>query len=267
MLVRVADNRDRFATFAPYVASIDDRGVVAFQATLRAGGAGVFTSDGLAIAAPARSHPDIEGGALCFYADDALVLVRDGVPSTIATGRIGPLGPTMCNGRVAFRADRSSGEPAVFLWDDGRVEEIARGGPFHGLPIVTGDGLVVYRSGDRLCRDGETLAQGALNAFPCATPRGRVAFVRDGGGDERFASVRGLLVNDAGAEVRIATPHGGRLGVYAPERILGLGDPFEGSTITDFALNPVSINERGQLAIRVTLASGAEHVLRFDPEG
>ncbi len=40
-----------------------------------------------------------------------------------------------------------------------------------------------------------------------------------------------------------------------------------GSTVVDLALNPVSINAVGQLAIRVTLADGRQFVLRADPAG
>jgi hypothetical protein len=41
-LAPVADTGDRFANFAPYVPSIELRGRVAFQASLRGGGSGVF---------------------------------------------------------------------------------------------------------------------------------------------------------------------------------------------------------------------------------
>ena len=45
-LTRIADTSDRFADFAPYVASVNDHGVVAFQATTRDGGSGVFAGSG-----------------------------------------------------------------------------------------------------------------------------------------------------------------------------------------------------------------------------
>lgn len=43
-LSTIAETGEQFSDFAPYVASIDDRGVVAFQATLQDGGSGVFTA-------------------------------------------------------------------------------------------------------------------------------------------------------------------------------------------------------------------------------
>ena len=39
----IATTGERFSGFAPYAASVNDAGMVAFQATLREGGSGVFT--------------------------------------------------------------------------------------------------------------------------------------------------------------------------------------------------------------------------------
>src|SRR3972149_7611154 len=42
----IASTGDRFTDFAPYVPAVNNLGVVAFQATLRAGGAGGFAGPG-----------------------------------------------------------------------------------------------------------------------------------------------------------------------------------------------------------------------------
>src|SRR6266508_3297683 len=110
----IAATGGRFSDFAPYVASVNDAGTVAFQAALRGGGSGVFTGCGGAVAevvgpallGRATSHPDLnDGGATSFYAElpdggEGVFLVHDGRLQTIAdTGgpfaSIGPLGPTM----------------------------------------------------------------------------------------------------------------------------------------------------------------------------
>src|SRR5690606_11011916 len=75
---------------------------------------------------------------------------------------------------------------------------------------------------------------------------------------------------DGGRVIFYATPRGGRLGIYAgPEpaadRVLAVGEPLLGSAVTGFALNPVSINGAGQLAVRVQPADGPQAVLRADP--
>ncbi|HJV68969.1 hypothetical protein, partial [Ideonella sp.] len=66
------------------------------------------------------------------------------------------------------------------------------------------------------------------------------------------------------------TPAGGRLGLYTGtdpirHRLLGLGDTVFGATVVDFALNPVSINGLGQMAIRVALGDRRQFILRGDP--
>jgi hypothetical protein len=85
-----------------------------------------------------------------------------------------------------------------------------------------------------------------------------------------FESFRGVLLNNVGRVIFFATPRGGNLGVFTGrdplgDSILSLGAPLFGSTIVDFALNPVSINDVDQIAIRVKLANDMQYVLRADP--
>src|SRR6266516_619981 len=66
-LTVVAMTGKRFSGFAPYVASVNDAGLVAFQAALRGGGSAVFAGDGgeveelvsRSIHAGVTSHPDL----------------------------------------------------------------------------------------------------------------------------------------------------------------------------------------------------------------
>jgi hypothetical protein len=72
--------------------------------------------------------------------------------------------------------------------------------------------------------------------------------------------------------VRIATRRGGTLGLYGgadpdADRILAVADHAFGSTVVEFAANQVSINDGGQVAVRVSLADGRQLILRADPEG
>jgi hypothetical protein len=77
-LTVIASAGERFSEFAPYVASVNDAGTVAFQAALRGGGTGVFTGSGgaveeaagSALLAGVTSHPDLNNaGAMSFYGD------------------------------------------------------------------------------------------------------------------------------------------------------------------------------------------------------
>ena len=162
----VAETGERFSDFVPYVAAVDNRGIVAFQAALAGGGSGVYTSDEGRVTTIAESatgpfggvcsHPDINpGGSCCFYAGlepegQAVLLVRGGVITFLADAA-GPLGPTMNEaGTLAFRASTAEGADGVFLFDSGIVATIAdttgRFTRFHGLPVVAGDGTVLFRA-------------------------------------------------------------------------------------------------------------------------
>ena len=224
-----------------------------------------------------------------------------------AFSRIGPLGPTMNDaGGVAFRADRSRGVSGIFFWDGAAITTVADtlGGwrQFYGLPVISENGVVIFRA-DR--NDG---AQGiyayeagsvrpvaetgdqfeTLAHFPSVDDVGRVAFVatlREGSSvvveayedrlavidDEgAFESSRGALLTGRGTVVRIATPPGGGMGLFAgpdpyEHRILALGDALLGSIIVDFAANPVSVNATGHVAVRATLADDRQFILRADP--
>src|SRR2546427_4829102 len=110
----IATTGERFSDFAPYVASVNDAGIVAFQAALRVGGTGVFTGGGGAVAevagpallAGVTSHPDLNGaGGASFYGDlpgggQGVFVVRDRRLQAIAdppgpVASLGPLGPAM----------------------------------------------------------------------------------------------------------------------------------------------------------------------------
>lgn len=331
LLTPMATNDGRFTDFAPYVPSISDSGVVAFQAALAGDHSGVYTSDGQAVRevaattlahCPARcftSHPDINrAGQVCVYATlqgggEAVVRVQaDGGAETLAApapfSGIGPLGPTMNEqGDVAFRATTAAGRACIRVWRGTACDEIAEADDrwlgFDGLPVVNDAGQVVFRAalpGDRQAifvaqREGrcDTVAVTGdefeeLGRFPVIDDHGTVAFtarrsggagvftvtsgrlVRVVGDDAGFESFRGALLNNAGLVAFYGTPVGGQLGIYTgPDplrhRLLGLGDPLFDARIVDFALNPVSVNARGQLAIRVALDDQRQFILRADP--
>jgi len=326
-LTVIAATGERFSDFAPYVASVNDAGTVAFQAERRGGGTGVFIGTGEAVAEAARptllagvtSHPDVNGaGDMSFYGDlrgggQGVFLLRDGRLQTIADthgpfASIGPLGPTMNEaGTVAFRADRTQGVSGIFAGDGHAFDTIAdTEGPwseFHGLPVINRGGTVLFRADRKdgvqgiYAGRGESIRPVAetgdrfetLSLFPSVNDHGTVAFaatLRAGRAgiftmdkgritpivdtDGAFEACRGALITSAGAVVCIATPRGESLGLFAgpdpdADRILALGDTLFGSTVSDLASNPVSVNGVGQVAIRASLTDGRQLILRADP--
>jgi hypothetical protein len=228
-----------------------------------------------------------------------LVVTRAGWASVVAEG-CGPLGPTMNDaGEIAFRGMTSEGAPAVFLWSGECLRVVASAGEeyagFQGLPVTRSADEVVFRAdlpgggqSIRLWRGGEVRVVAetggrfaSLANFPSVNRGGAVAFAAiDGGGrsgvyvarrgaepecvqsGDGFESLRGALIDGAGRVVVIGTPTRGRLGVHrASGRVIGIGDTHGGSEVVDFALNPVSVNSSGELAIRIRLADGTEHML------
>lgn len=319
----IAQTDERFADFAPYVAAINDDGVVAFQATLRTGGTGVYSGTGGPVTAlidgavePLRdicSHPDIDAaGSACCYVTltsgrRGLALARDGETTVLDEG-IGPLGPTMnASGTIAFRVETTTGGSAILVRSDGPAMSIAdasgRLKGFQGLPVIDGRGAVVFRADLSAGGQGIYVGDGgppttiaetggtfhALGRFPFVNAAGTVAFcatLRDGregvfvvsegsittvvDTTGPYQSVRGVLLDDSGTAIFYATARRGSLGVFTgpdpvADRVLALDAPVFGSAVVDFALNPVSVNAAGQLAIRVTLADGRGCIVRADP--
>ena len=325
----IAATGEQFLGFDVFVPSINDDGVVAFTATLAGGRTGVFCGDGASVgpvyldgaAGPVVSHPDIDSaGNVCFYVEarvpvKSAVLHVDRATKRVRTlaevgevfQRIGPLGPTMIDGAVAFRADTWAGDCGAFLARDDEVVRIAdtRGAflEFDGLPVLDGAGRVVFRA--TLNDEAEVIAASiggpqvllvatgnrffSVGRFPAVNSAGTVVFAAtlQGGGTGIFAleggelrtvidgtgayeSFRGGLVWDDGAVVFYANPHGGPLGIFrgpdpVADCLLIKGQALFGTTVTDFALNPVSMNGPGQIAVRVKVATGDQLILRLEP--
>lgn len=239
-------------------------------------------------------------GAVCAVAEAGLQVLAGVEDGLVSVGPAGPtanaqglvaLRADCVDGPAALVVD-ASGLRRVASAADGFVA-------CHGLPVLDAHGAVLVRASRAdgvegvYRRAGETLEVvaetgrtfTALGRFPCTSPGGAIAFaaatVDEGSAvvrvtpagraaivdaEGRFASFRGALVADDGHVVRLATPVGGALGLFdgpdpEADRILGIGDGLLGSTVVELAANPVSIDARGDVAIRVALADGREAVV------
>lgn len=181
-----------------------------------------------------------------------------------------------------------------------RSEERGLAG-FEGLPVVSGGTMVVVRGRTadgggviarvseggwfEIARSGGRLLE--LGRFPAVDGMGRCVFAgvdRERGagvhlwngsdvvevvaGGERFESVRGALAADDGHIVFMATRRGGDLGIYekeGAEPLLEIGRAIAGAeefgAVTEFALNPVSLNGRGDFAVRVGFEGSVEAIV------
>ena len=275
-LTVIATTGEQFSDFAPYVASVNDAGTVAFQAALQGGGTGVFMSSGGEITEAAgpgllagvTSHPDLnDAGDMSFYGElsggvEAVFLLRDEL-QTIADTRgqftsIGPLGPTMNEtGMVAFRADVAERVSGIFAGDGAGAVTIAdTKGPwsqFHGLPVINRGGTMVFRA-DR--KDGvEGVYAGGEGSIRTVVETGDVFEALS-----LFPSV-----NDSGTVAFAGTMRDGGAGIFtaAADRIIPISNPDDSFESYRGAL----INDRGDVVFVATPRGGSPGLFAGpDPE-
>lgn len=183
------------------------------------------------------------------------------------------------DGVVAWRVTDEDGSERVERWADGVTDGVtSTSAPRDGddlvsigrFPSLAPDGAVIFMAVDR--RRGAGI-------YRAGWGRGG-ALERLVGAEDGFESLRTALW--AGDRLLFyGTPPGGSMGLYtlapvpgpgarsAPsaERVLGFGDAYAGSTVTDLAVNPASVDHRGWFAARFTLADGRQGVLRGEPVG
>jgi hypothetical protein len=234
-LQTIARTRNGFAVIGPLGPTMNEAGTVAFRAEQVTGVSGVFAGEGAAVVTVA----DTEGGWSVFH----------GLP--VIDGR----------GTVVFRADREDGVQGIYAGRGGSIETVAETGEvFETLaffPSANVGGTVAFAA---------TLRAGGTGIF--TVDEGHIVQILDTEG--AFESCRGALISNGGAVVFGATPRGGSLGLFAgpdpdADRILALGEPLLGSSVADFAANPVSVNDDGHVAVRAALADGRQLILRADP--
>lgn len=254
---------------------INNSNQVCFFAELRSGQSGVFLIEDRAIKLLSPSHgplgPTLNNkGDIAFRstgksANAAIFARRDGANELLAeTGSVfqGFHGLPVINqaGTVVFRADMSTGGHAIFEANDTDCRSIVQlESEFQslgGFPISNDAGEIGFCA---------TLHDGHSGIF--AARNGSVELLIDS--RSGYESFRGVLINNSGLVAFYATPFGGSLGIFAgpdPVRnhLLSIGSPLFGSTVSEFALNPVSLNEAGQLAIRVRLTDQRQFILRAD---
>ena len=280
----------RFAGFAPYVASINEHGTVAFQAGLENDASGIFCGDGRTVTTLIDtrdgvvrhifSHPAIDRrGAVSFYAElpsgqQGVFLLDQGQLRILSAGvgagdgsgvvaaaagtaltAVGPLGPTMNDaGQVAFRADNSAGCAGVYLGRATACATVAlsdeRFVAFHGLPVVNRSGQVVFRA------DRSPTVQGIY----VATNDSIRTVVETG---EQFVELAPFpMMNDAGAVLFGAIRPDGGAGIFMAENGFPVdGGPVRYRTLADTAAGFQSvrgalINRQGMVVYYATPVDG-----------
>ena len=256
---------------------INNDGALSFYATLDTGAQGVFViRDGqwrtVAKSGAGPLGPTMNDSAqvafrCCLHSQHAAICVGSGdAITTIADtanmfDHFHGLPVINSTGAVVFCADMAVGGQGLYSSFDGQLSLIAdTSGIFGSLgafPVMNDTGSVAFCA---------PLKAGGTGIYK--VKNGQVTTIADTSGP--FESFRGVLVNNAEMTVFYATPRDGVLGIYSgtdplTDKILAVGEAMLGSVVTEFALNPVSINDAGQLAIRIKLANGREMIIRYEP--
>lgn len=324
----IAETGERFIDFSPYVASINNKGITAFQAESANGITGIYSGDGVSLNTVIESsgnefknfysHPDInDNEEYCFYAElntgaQGIFLLKNNETVTLTETdtifkSIGPLGPTMNEkGGVAFRADLNSGNSGVFVYNNKCVKKIADTetifSDFFGLPVINDSGTVAFRA---LMKNGvqgifasnDESYQVITDTKSEFTDFGRFTGVNDAGtfvfnaslknGNSGiftisngikntiadtangFESFRSALINNSGNNIFYAVPREGKEGIFngnepVNNKIISLGDTIFDSPVTELTLNPVSLNDNDQIALRIKLEDSRQMIVRAD---
>ena len=240
-LTRIADTGpdSPFRAILPQAADVTNQGLVAFRATLKSGGTGVFTER-------AGEPPQ-------------LLYVTGGQFSAILNQNIQRNGDL-----VAVLANLSSGGEGIFLGDGVTTKTIVTTGDAYSslaAPVANDEGLTAFEANRADGSQAILTGDGADLTTVAAT-----------GG--RFRDFTGnVSINNDGEVVFAADAASGARGIFSAQghavhEIIGVGDPLLGSTVTSLAAVPFSpraLNNLGQFGFLANLADGRTVWVRADP--
>jgi hypothetical protein len=247
-LTPLAETGKVFEEIGPLGPTLNENGEVAFRANLKNGQAGIFKASAQhGLSEIAKTGEDFSG--------------FQGLPVISSSGE------------VLFRADLKNGKAGLFYWRSGQMmpliltgEKCAELGAF---PAWNAAGQVVFAA---------TLHSGESGIFRLQTDQPSQTLKQIFSIASGFSHFRGALVNKAGKIIFFATPRGGQLGLFTgpdpvQDKLIGIGDSWQAAKVTekmaekvtDFALNAVSFNQQGQIALRIKLSNGQGLILRADP--
>jgi hypothetical protein len=260
---------------------INDRGTVAFSSILDSGASGVFVGQGgpvtpIATASPfnGAGFPSInDSGAVAFVANlvaggGGIFINNGGTIRTVAdtSGVFDGFyrGPSINNrGTAAFLATfDDAGGAGIFMGDGGPTIAIAdTSGPFsffNGPPAINDRGTVAFTAGLKSGRSGVFIANGG-------SP---VAIADDSGPFRSFDATPSI--NNGGAVAFFAFLDTGTYGLFVGadpmnDRVIALGDPLFGSTVTSLGGLRAALNDTGEVAFLYYLADGRSGIARAVP--
>jgi hypothetical protein len=289
-LITVADTSGEFRFFG--FSSIDGNGRVSFFAFTKDDHSGIFVGHN-----GARTLLDDSGPVLGFGGDpqssgagpfttihaflkdggQAIFLSKNGaaatpVVDTSQTFSGFDIDPRVnASGQVVFQGDLRAGGSGIFVAQGGGTvmsvaDDSAYFASFAGLPSINDKGDVAFGAAlktgpNPFFNDGIFVARG-----------GQVQTLVDSSGPFQIGLSFGIpTINDQGQVAFLASLKSGGFGLFVgpdpvADRVILLGDPLDGSTVTGLSVFGSYFNNAGQLAFIANLADGRTAVYRADPD-
>jgi len=169
------------------------------------------------------------------------------------------------NGAVAFNANLKDGGKGIFVGDGNSIKTVvAEGtnGPFSyfSVPSLNDSGTVAFNAG--FTTGGAAILK---------TNDGKLTTVADTSDGSIFKDFKSdVALNQQGDVVFLADLNDGSTAIYTTtslglEKVIAVGDPLDGSTVTNLFVAHKGLNDGGQVAFDATLANGGLEVFRADP--
>ncbi|MBV9385728.1 MAG: hypothetical protein JOZ78_04785 [Chroococcidiopsidaceae cyanobacterium CP_BM_ER_R8_30] len=167
-------------------------------------------------------------------------------------------------GSVAFNADLTAGGKGIFVGNGSSINTIidTNSGPYSyfSAPTLNNNGVVAFNAG---LTTGEAFIYESVN--------GKLIEIANTGNGSIFKDFRSdVALNQQGDVTFLADLNDGGTAIYTGsrsglQRVIGVGDSLDGSTVTDLFVSHRGLNDLGQIAFDATLATGGLEVFRADP--
>lgn len=237
-ITTIADDSGLFSSFGPFGlpfgSTINDQGIVAFFASLEAGGEGIFTGSGGAVTAIADTSSIFSG-----FAGDAFINNNDS---------------------VAFAANLSAGGKGIFTSsDNGFTTIVDSSGIFDGFgtPAINDRGTLVFTA---FLDSGELSLYKASNEF--ITP-----IINS---NESFVGLGDPAINNNGSIAFFGILADSTEGIFTGadpvlDKVIATGDTLFGKTVTGLGFFNRGLNNSNQISFFARFDDGSEGIFRADP--
>ncbi len=168
-------------------------------------------------------------------------------------------------GSVAFNADLKGGGKGIFVGDGKSIDTViaeTTDGPFSyfSLPSINDSGTVAFNTG--FTSGGAAILE--------KTTDGKFTTVADTSSGSIFKDFKSdVALNQQGDVAFLADLNDGGTAIFTSsssglKKVIGVGDPLDGSTVTNLLITHSGLNSSGQIAFDAVLANGGQEVFRAD---